>query len=280
MKKLIGSLMLISAVAGLSGCSETVESGNVGVFVMKSYFEKGGVSNEVAYPGRYFVAPTTELVEYNVQPFKEDEKFHDLITSENVPVSFQASIQMQLIPEKIPELHAKFGPNYYANIIQRQFQNLVRDFARRHTVFELTTNTSVTNNGQEAIKQEVIKMIEKEQLPVNIKGVTIGAVSPPQEVLEETSRTAAQNQRALTEDSRAKAELSRKNAEVNKALADKAYMSEMNMTPSEYLQGKAIDINREMVDSIKGSKNVNILFSIGGNSPIPTFQQQNPTVSK
>jgi regulator of protease activity HflC (stomatin/prohibitin superfamily) len=254
----------VVAMSLMSGCSQTVDAGNVGVAIEKPYFfGSGGVEHEVYQPGRYYFAPSTELVEYNTQPKRQDEAFHDLITKQNVPVSFDAYIQYHIIGEQAWDLHQNFGQNYYSNKLQQPFRTMVRDFARGHTVFELTTDPNITNIGQTQIKDELSKLVVSDKLPIVIDSVVIGAVSPPKEVLDETARTAAQQQRIQTETARAAAEASRKQAETNKALADKAYADSFGMNAREFLTYRSIENQREMIDIIKDKNNVNILVQTG-----------------
>ena len=56
-------------------------------------------------------------------------------------------------------------------------------------------------------------------------------------------------------------------AEINKAIADKAYKNEMNMTTTEYLQLRHLEIEKEKVELIKNNPNISIIF---GNAQ-PTF---------
>ena len=62
-------------------------------------------------------------------------------------------------------------------------------------------------------------------------------------------------------------ETARKQAEINKAIADKAYQNQMNMSTQEYLSLRHLEIEKEKVEMIKNNPNVSIIF---GNAS-PTF---------
>lgn len=254
----------MATLIALTGCTKAIEPGTVGVVIRKPYiFGSGGVDPDPIKVGRVYVAPSTEIELYSIQPRKIDEKFTNLITKQNVPVSFDAYIQYHIIADKAPELHQNFGPNFYENNFQQPFRTMVRDFARLHTVFELTTDVKVTAQGQETILKEILAQIKKDKMPIIIDSIVIGAVTPPKEVLDETSRTQAQQQRVQTEEARGIAELSRKVAEQNKAYADKAYTSAFGMTAREFLSYRSIENQREMIEIVKDKQNVNVLVQTG-----------------
>lgn len=267
LKKIFASLVLLASVA-LSGCSESVDAGFVGVLEKHPIFTTGGVDKEVYKGGdRYYIAPTSTMHIYDIKPIQKEEAFNDLATINSTPVDFKAVVRYELIPEKAYIYHESFGNSMYENNLKKDFQNMLRDFARQHTVKELTTKQEVTDAGEDAVYKRMVDIVVAKGIPVRILAVTIGAIMPPDEVLAETSRTEAQIQRALTEDSRADAETKRKQAESNKADADNEYMTKMKMTPEQYLKGREIEIQKEIVEVVKKKDNVNMLVVVGGALP-------------
>lgn len=269
LKKIFASLVLLASVV-LSGCSETVDAGFVGVLERHPIFTSGGLEHESFKGGdRYFISPTSIMHTYDIKPIQKEESFNDLATINSTPVDFKAVVRYELIPEKAYIYHESFGVNMYENNLKKDFQNMLRDFARQHTVKELTTNQAVTDTGEDDVYKRMVNIVVTKGIPIRILAVTIGAIMPPDEVLAETARTEAQIQRALTEDSRAAAETKRKQAEKNKAEADNEYMTKMNMTPEQYLRGREIDNQREIVETVKKKDNVNMLIVLGGGGGLP-----------
>jgi len=266
-KKIFASLVLLASVA-LSGCSETVDAGFVGVLEKHPFVGSGGVEQQVYKGGdRYYISPTSIMHIYDIKPVQKEEAFNDLATVNSTPVDFKAIVRYELIPEKAYIYHESFGNSMYDNNLKKDFQNMLRDFARQHTVKDLTTKQEVTDAGEDAVYKRMVDIVVAKGIPVRILAVTIGAIMPPDEVLAETSRTEAQIQRALTEDSRADAETKRKQAESNKADADNEYMTKMKMTPEQYLKGREIEIQKEIVEVVKKKDNVNMLVVVGGSLP-------------
>jgi regulator of protease activity HflC (stomatin/prohibitin superfamily) len=266
-KKIFASIVLLASVA-LSGCSETVDASFVGVLEKHPFIGSGGVDQQVYKGGdRYYISPTSMMHIYDIKPIQKEEAFNDLATINSTPVDFKAIVRYELIPEQAYIYHEKFGNSMYENNLKKDFQNMLRDFARQHTVKELTTKQEVTDAGEDAVYKRMVDIVVAKGIPVRILAVTIGAIMPPDEVLAETARTEAQIQRALTEDSRADAEKKRKQAETNKADADNEYMTKMKMTPEQYLKGREIEIQKEIVEVVKKKDNVNMLVVVGGSLP-------------
>lgn len=266
-------LLSVTMLITLAGCTEIIEPGHIGVLVQNPYiFGSQGVNMDEVYPeGRHVVALTSYFVQYNAQPIQKEEVFDDMPTVKQTPVDFKAIVRYKIQPDKANILHKRFSKDFYDINLKKDFQNMLRDFTREHTVQDLTTNQQVTSDGEIDVFNKMTELVIEKDIPITILAVTIGAIMPPEEVLIETSRTEAQTQRASTENSRAVAETNRKAAETNKALADKAYMNEMGMTASEYLQRLKIETDREIIETIKKKDNVNIIFTMGGTQPTLTY---------
>lgn len=260
------ALILLGNV--LAGCSpRPIDAGYEGVAINKPYlFGSNGVNPSPLKTGRYWVWWSTGVELYDVRPIKYPEKFTDLVTADNVPVQFNAYAILSVRAGQTPQLHQRFGHQWYFNKVKEKFRTMCRDFAKTKSVFQLTTDKDSVTQGQELVKEELAKYLHAEHIPVDINDVIIGKITPPADVLEETSHTAAQRQRKLTEIERAKAEQSRKLAEIAKAEADKAYMTSFGMTVRQYIALRHLEIEKEKVDLVKNKKNVHIIMSSGESS--------------
>ena len=85
---------------------------------------------------------------------------------------------------------------------------------------------------------------------------------PNREQLEEMNKTAASIQAKQTQEKRAEMELARAKAERNKAVADKAYMTELNLSPAQFIQLRAWDVIEK-----KNGANIDVLIG-GGETPM------------
>lgn len=268
-------LAVLLVGAALSGCSpQAIDAGHEGVMINRPYFiGSNGVSAAPLNTGRYWVWLSSSIVSYDIRPLKHAERFSDLVTADNVPVQFSAYAILSVRASQTPLLHARFGPDWYENKVKEKFRTMCRDFAKTKSVFQLTTDKESVSQGQAQIRQELTEYLRTEKIPVDIDDIIIGKITPPDDVLEETSRTAAQRQRKLTEIERAKAEETRKIAEIAKSEADKSYMKNFGMTVREYIALRQLEIEKEKVELVRNKKNVHIIMS-SGESPgaFPTFR--------
>jgi hypothetical protein len=266
MKQLFSLLSLLLALTFLTSCSSVeVDAGQEAVLIKKPiFFGHGGVDEAPIQTGREFVAWTTDSKIFSVVPTTKSEKFDNLMSDDNTPVDISVDFQTQIIAGKTPELLSKFGEQWYTNSVESRFRALIRDKASSYKMFDLTSNREVLVNIEQDVLSRMKKfMSDTLHIPVQANFVTIGSVVAPEQVLEETERTAAQNQNILTQEARTKAETSRREAEIAKAGADRAYMEKMNMSNSEYMRMRQIEISKEKVELLKNHSNATVIFSEG-----------------
>jgi regulator of protease activity HflC (stomatin/prohibitin superfamily) len=268
-KTTIISRIFISIIflLAFSGCYRVQPNpGEESVLVYKPFiFGHGGVDENPVSTGAQWCVFTTEHKEFPITPITITEDFTNMIPSDNTPVSFSAYLKCQIRQGETPLLYKNFGADWYEHNLQASFRTMVRDMASAFKMFDLASKREISSQLEKDIYKDISEYARKIHLPVDIMQVSIGAVTPPEQVLTETKNTAAQNQSILTQKARADAELSRKQAEINKAIADMAYQTQMKMTISEYLHLRQLEIEKEKVELIKDNKNVSIIF--GGLQP-------------
>ncbi|ENO8810402.1 SPFH domain-containing protein [Photobacterium damselae] len=273
MKKTLLIGMLASCV--LSGCGTYSSSpGEEIVLIDKPFFVgEGGMRPEPLTKGRQWYWLSTLGIKYDSRPKRYDLELSNLIAKDNVPITMEVGVELQMFEGESPKLHSKFGPNYYKNNIELKFINLVRNYARTISSSDLTSLDTTSIQGQQIIKEELSEFLVSMDIPIKVNQVFINRATPPKEVLTEIANTASQRQRIKTEEQRRAAELARKQAEIAKAAADKAYKSEFGMTADQYLQLRGIEVQREMIDMVKDKDNAYIFMSSGGDKvqPMPTF---------
>lgn len=268
-KSILLSLIAIVMMTMTSCYRVTPNGGEESVLIMKPIFTDGGVDEDPVSAGSEWCAFTTDHVEFNITPQTITEEFDNMIPSDNTPVSFSAYLKVQVKKGETPTLYEKFGVSWYANNIQATFRTLVREKASVHKMFDLASKREISAKLEVDILALMQEYVKKINLPVEVLQVSIGAITPPQEVLFETKQTAAQNQSILTQNARKNAEDSRKDAEISKAIADKAYQKEMGMTIDQYLALRQLEIEKEKVELIKDNPKVSIIFGNGVGTTLP-----------
>lgn len=243
------------------------DAGQESVLVYKPYiFGHGGVDDMPISTGATWCVITTDHKEFPITPVTITEDFTNMIPSDNTPVSFSVYLKCQIQKGRTPELYKNFSADWYAHSLQASFRTMVRDKASAFKMFDLASKREISSQLERDIFKDISEYSKKLNLPVDLLQVSIGAITPPEQVLTETKNTAAQNQSILTQSARANAELSRKQAEINKAIADNAYKNQMGMSVSEYLSLRHLEIEKEKVELIKDNKNISIIF--GNANPV------------
>ena len=272
MKNLFQLLAIIMIAFTFTGCTNPgVDAGEEMVIIQKPWiFGSGGVKEDPVTSGRKVLALSTDYVKYNVKPVKHEEKFDDVITLDNNPVDFTGYVQTQIREKQTPKLHKKFGEKWYENNVEDQFRAKIRGYCSKYRMFTLSTDRNVVDSLELIILQEMQEYIKSIDMPVDINQVIIGKVTPPREVLDETTKTAAATQSIKTQEARQLAESARENADIAKAKADMAYMNAFSgMTVNQYLMLRSLEIEKEKIDMVKGKKNVTInMVQGGGASPV------------
>lgn len=261
-------IVLCFVMLGLSltACSRSgVNAGVEGVMTMKPYlFGKGGVDPNPIRAGAIWTAWSTDVDRYNMKPMRTKESFIDLTASDNVAIDFDVYLTLQIIKGKSPILHEQYGKSWYSEKVQDTFRGFVRNEARTHSSIALRTNEKTIIAAQDTMKDLIKAYIRDENIPVRVVKVNIGKVVPPDEVLAEAAKTAAQKQAKQTQVERKSTEDARAGAERSAALADKAYAKEFKMTTRQFLKNKELDIMAKAVE--KGG--VSLIMNASSAQPI------------
>jgi regulator of protease activity HflC (stomatin/prohibitin superfamily) len=256
------SILICAALFVLTSCSYVGVNGDEEAVLIEKplLFGHGGVDETPVSSGKIAVALTTEEVKFKIVPNAYAEAFENLISDDNVPLDFETHLTLVIRKGCTPTLYKNFGTGWYENNVSPKFRSMVRDIVSSYKMQELISSREVLSKIDEKLYTGIEAYCKKINLPIDIIQVTIGAATPPAEVLEETQKTAAQNQSILTQGARKNAEDARKDAEVSKALADQAYRQTMQMTMGEYLSLRALEIEKEKLEVARGSKNITVVM--------------------
>lgn len=264
----IAAVLVVLFVAMMFSVTKRVqvEAGMEAVLVDKPFwtmFDDGGVRPEPLTAGSKWLFYTTDSVMYDVRPVQHTESFDDVrdgtITSDNIPIDFNAYIKVRPIPGKTPRLHASFGPTWYQMNLKEVFRTSVRDEVSKTPMTALTTRQlnaagkDILGEIQRIVLSEMREFVAAKGIDAEVMEVIVGKATPPQKVLDSLANTANEQQRSKTEDERDKAEKRRENAEASRAAADNAYRNSLGYTPSQFLQ---LEIAKKQIEAVQacGSK--------------------------
>ncbi|QOL25576.1 hypothetical protein LP316_14970 [Thalassotalea sp. LPB0316] len=254
----------------------TAEGGEELVLTAKPIlFGKEGVLSEPVSAGSEWVSWTTSSTRYVITPKRFDEPFNDLVSSDKIPVDFNAYLTIQIKKGLTPVLHENFGANWYKNNVQDVFRTEVRNFAKKLSGSDLISDADSLLDGQQQIHSNMQNYIDSVNLPLLVNRVVIGKAQPNKALQDEIDRTAAQSQRVKTEQERKKAEDARLNAEKAKADADRGYIVQSQMNIDQYLMLRSLEIEREKIELVKNNPNAKVLLMSGNGGVMPTYDVKN-----
>jgi len=225
----------------MTGCTVVnTEPGTETVIMDKPmFFGQGGVRSETYKPGRNYTWWSSEGIPINMKNMKVEEVFDDLMTRDTFPVDFRTSLQLRIT--RPVEIVTTYGTDtWYTNNLQRQYQALVRDEAKKYSMTELLTGVDTASAMEQNVRKGLDAIIKANNLPFVVADLSIGRAMPNKNVLEQINLTAAQQQRSKTMVEQEKAEQQRKKAEQARAAADNAYRQEMQLSPDQFLQLESI----------------------------------------
>lgn len=266
MKKLMMILAVaIISIATLSSCHGVRPAADEeAVLIYKPWlFGHGGVDDEPVQTGLTWCWFSTESETFKIIPQKQQVDMEDLVSNDNTPLDFHTVVVTQIKQGKSPILLKNYGKDWFFTNIYNHYCNRVRDYVSQHSPFDLMSNREVLNSIDQKLLVEmrdfIAQLSKEKEFPVEIKQIVIGKAIPNDEQLEEMNKTAKAVQAKQTQEREVEVQLARERAEKQRAIADKAYMTEMNLSATQFIQLKAWDI----IASKQGA-NIDVLFNAQG----------------
>lgn len=252
MKKLI----TIMAFTALAGCSYAApDAGEQAVLVRKPwFFGDGGVDMTPVSTGSKVVASSTDVVTVSVTPTAFDVPFDNLMPKDGIPLDFHTTVRLQVTdaPKLVKDWNGaarneKGEESYYWfwGSINPVYSNLVRQEVKNYTMSQLAFEGAAIDQVDARVSAKLERFIRSSKMPVRLLSVTVGRATPPQEILDQRTETAAEQQRKLTMDAKTQAEMARKASELARAEADNAYRVEMQWSPEQYIETKRIEMLKQ-----------------------------------
>lgn len=234
-------LLVFCGAFMVTGCTSIAPSqGEEAVVVRKPWFwGHGGVASDPVKTGRSYFALSTYGVIVNMQPEQYGVHFEDLMTSDGVPLDFDAVVRTQVVDSV--KLIRDFGPEWFKKNVEQEFRTLVRQSVRQHGLNETAINAKAIDQIDAEVTAGLEANLKASGVPIRLIAVTVGRANPPDAIKHQRIATAEQEQRVNTEKQRKLAEDQRLAAEQSRAAADNAYREAMKLSPDQFLQLKSID---------------------------------------
>lgn len=244
------------------GCT-TVDADEETVLIDKPWFlGHGGVQSEPVETGLEWIWWSTDTETFKIVPFKHQVDMDDLFSDDNTPLDFHTIIITQIQKGKSPILLQNYGTDWFNTNLYNYYCNLVRDHISQHSPFDLMSNRAILNEIDAKILKQmqdfVAELSKEKEFPVTIKQVTIGKATPNKEQLAEMNKTAKAVQAKQTQEREAEVQAAREKAEKQRAIADKAYISSLNLSVAQYIELRKWEVIEK--------KNASLIVNVGGNS--------------
>jgi regulator of protease activity HflC (stomatin/prohibitin superfamily) len=222
-------------------------------------FGSGGVDPSPVRDSKWIAWSTTSY-DVSMQPQQFEVQFKDLMSKDGIPLDFDSIIRLRVTDSV--DLIRRFGPNWYVNNVEKDFMNAVRQSVRKYGMNETAINTSAIEAIDAEVFGKMVAYIRSANIPVAVIEVRVGRANPPDSIKDQRVQTAKQQQRIITEQQTKLAEDARKAAEQSRAAADNAYREAMSLSPEQFIQLEAINMQKEVC--AKG----HCTFISGSTSPI------------
>ena len=263
MKKFASIALLSATMLSMTSChSVSPDADEEAVLIAKPWFlGHGGVEKNAVKTGLTWVWFSTSAEYFKITPQRYDIVFDDIMSNDNTPLDYATYLTLQIQEGKSPILMQNYGIRWFENNVEATYRNYVREEISKYSPFDLMSNREVIVNIDNAIKKKMdtyfAELSAKSEFPVDCMQVITGRAKPNQKQLEEMNETAAAIQAKQTQERRAEMEAAREKAEAQRAIADKAYMNALNLSPDQFITMKLIE---------KANPNVDVLLGAGGSS--------------
>lgn len=245
MKQKLKVFAAIAVLSTLTACHEAAPgAGEEAVLIRQPvFFGPGGIDPDPVKTGLKFVALSTSVQIVNMQPQQFILHFDDLMSSDGVPLDFDAALRLQITDSV--KLISEFGTEWFQKNVGVEFSNRIRQAVRKHGMNETAIDTKAIDAIDAEVSAAMVTYLETAGIPVKLIDVTVGKANPPDSIKSQRISTATEQQRQLTEQQRKLAEDQRKEAEMSRAIADNAYREAMKLSPDQYLQLETIKMQQQ-----------------------------------
>ena len=253
MKKIIGIVVIMLLMGYFFIIKRTtVNEGMEAVIVKKPWFiGKGGVQTKPIHTGTIWSVASTEIKLISLKAFTIKESFKEILTKDNIPIDFNVNLSFKYQKGKGSLLVSNFGESeeWYTNLLSPPLQRTVEVAVRKKTLLDMTDDVNAVKEIKESIVFGVDDFFKKQSIPVELVDISIGKITPPQEIIEASIKTEVEKENIKRQKEQIRTQELRKKAEHATANADRAYMIRMGMTPREYLEMKRIELETKQLSN-------------------------------
>lgn len=194
--------------------------------------------------GSLWHVSSTEVRIVSLKPFNLEANISQVLTSDNIPISFNIYFTFKHMAGKTPTLIKQFGSNneWYDSIVKEPLVNTIENYSKKKTFLEMLENIEIKKEFESSISFGIKDLLSRINIPVELLDIKVNKIYPPQTIIDAAIKTKMLKEESQVEEEKAHLEDLRSNTEKARAKADKSYMSIMGMSIREYLDMKRISL--------------------------------------
>ena len=153
----------------------------------------GGLDRKNVYkPGFYLISPWNRYYTYDVRE-KQVEETMSAISSNGLNIKLDVTARVNPSPDKIGDLHERFGVNYMTNLVRPEIRSVVRKIIGRYQPEELYSTK------REEVQNQITKDLEKVLGAnfVDLRAILIRDIELPEKVKKAIEEKIEAEQNAL-----------------------------------------------------------------------------------
>lgn len=187
-RSIVLPLALLTLAALGAGCGKSIDSGHRGVYYN---WRNGTDVKNVLGEGFHWLAPWNKIFEYDVRAKDRVEKL-TVLSKDQLQIECDASIRYRLVPNKVAEVHANIGDDYFRMIIQPALRNATRDVI---TGYESIDAYRSRSKIEQQVHEKISSALSKYDY-FSVERVMLRRMDFPKSVVDAIERKLAMKQEA------------------------------------------------------------------------------------
>jgi regulator of protease activity HflC (stomatin/prohibitin superfamily) len=214
------------------------------VLIVYYRFLGGTNHNQIGHEGLHIVAPWDEAYRYQVRTLTLMNPM-TVLARNGLEVHLDAQVRFHPVPELVPYLHRRYGPDYVRTIIKPQLTEAVQSVIGQYNPDELYS--SETGASVSRIFENAKRIIGG--VYVEVEDIALFNIKLPDEVQKAVQAKAAAEQQALAHAFLVKQELQEAERKAIEARSLQNYATTVSGIPRSVLIWKGIEATLELAKS-------------------------------
>lgn len=246
MKKIIiGVVLILFALYNILLQRITVDAGEELVLIKKPWFYgTSGVEQKTYTIGTVWAIRSTKVQFVSLKPYLVSFKFSNVMTSDNIPISLNVDITFQNQKGKTAKLVTDFGEdsNWTNALLFPTLRVNLESYIKSNLFSTLQANSPEITAIENSLLKNIESFLKDKKIPIDVMQFAINKITPPKDIREIALNIALKDKKIKIRQKDIKLQELQQELERERAKADKSYMENMQMTISQYLKFKRMEL--------------------------------------